>query len=345
MFVLSFGFVAVTPVAAFEPTGSYYKYAHFTPSNSVFKGGYDVGGYVHSDGTEYLFVGNGQNCDMYNVSIPAEADPDMHPDNPHRTGPMAPRTLTYIGSYNYYADCGFASGSINEFIVTEDAVYLGPQHYSSGGNYYAKIYKWAIDWGALTWTPVGLVVDAKLPASYTTQTLGYDEEHTIFYTGTADDRNVLSFQVGVDTEWQWEFTHTTTPGGSHHDGLEFVADELWISDMTSAYILEYTYTGTGSFNGWEEKNIFNYTGFPGYVEGMGFGPMRHFWASCGNDLFELGGGELQSEIEEPGTLCCPSVPVGPDTTLAVPTISSIGAITLVGLLGILAMCKIRRRFT
>ena len=42
--------------------------------------------------------------------------------------------------------------------------------------------------------------------------------------------------------------------------------------------------------------------------------------------------------------CCPSVPVGPDTAVPVPTISPIGAIILVGLLGILAMGRIRRRF-
>ncbi len=298
MFILLLSFVAITPAAAFEPTGSYYKYAQFSTSDSVFKGGYDVGGYVHSDGTEYLFVGNGQNCDMYNVSIPAGSDPNMHPDNPDAIGPMAPRTLTYIGSYDYFADCGFSSGSINEFIVTEDAIYLGPEFYSSGSQYYAKIYKWTIDWDTLTWTPVGTVVDAKLlPQYYYTQTLGYDEDLTTFYIGTASDRNVLSFQTGVDTEWQWEFTHTTTPGGSHHDGLEYVANKLWISDMTSAYILEYEDTGTGSFNGWEEKNIFNYTGFPGYVEGMGFGPNQHFWATGGSYLFELGGGELQQELE------------------------------------------------
>jgi len=299
MSVLAFSFVAITPAMAITTTGNYYKYAHFTPSNSDFIAGYDVGGYVHSDGTEYLFVGNrnGQNCDMYTVSIPIGSDPNMHPDNPDATGPMAPRTLTHIGSYNYYADCGFSSGSINEFIVTEDAIYLGPSVYSSGSDYYAKIFKWTINWNTLTWSPVGLVVDAKLPQHYHTQTLGYDEEHTIFYTGTASDRNVLSFQMGVDTEWNWEFTHTTTPSGSHHDGLEYVAGYLWISDMTSAYILQYEYTGAGSFNGWEEMNIFTYPGFPGCVEGMGFGPNQHFWASCGNDLFELGGGELQQELE------------------------------------------------
>ena len=42
--------------------------------------------------------------------------------------------------------------------------------------------------------------------------------------------------------------------------------------------------------------------------------------------------------------CCPSVPVGPDTAVAVPTISSIGAMILIGLLGILAMGRIRGRF-
>ncbi|OEU78777.1 MAG: hypothetical protein BA873_01430 [Desulfobulbaceae bacterium C00003063] len=41
---------------------------------------------------------------------------------------------------------------------------------------------------------------------------------------------------------------------------------------------------------------------------------------------------------------CPSVPVGPDTITSVPTISPIGTILLVGLLGILAMGRIRRRF-
>ncbi len=289
---VAFSFVAIAPAMAVTPTGNFYKYADFTSSNSCFQGGYDVGGYVHSDGTEYLFVGNGQNCDMYKV-VTDTSTYDIHSPPPN----MAPRTLYYLDSYPYQADCGFSSGSVNEFIVTEDAVYLGPYHYSSGGQDYAKIYEWTIDWGTLDWTPVGFVVDAKLPQYYYTQTLGYDEEHSTFYTGTAGDRNVLSFQVGVDTDWQWEFTHTDLEG-SHHDGLEYVAGKLWISDMTSAYIAEYEYTGTGSFNGWEEKNIFSYTGFPGYVEGMGFGPNQHFWATSGGNLFEVGGGDILPEIED-----------------------------------------------
>ena len=301
---VAFSFVAIAPaMAVVTPTGNFYKYADFTSSNSEFKGGYDVGGYVHTDGTEYLFVGNTdwQNCDMYTVSIPAAADPHMHLDwplgNVHQ-GPMALRTLTYLGSYPYQADCGFSSGSTNEFVLTKDAVYLGAKQYSSGGSDYAKIYKWNIDWDTLNWTPVGEVVDAKLPEYYYTQTLGYDEEDTTFYTGTSTDRNVLSFQMGVDTDWHWEFTHTDLEG-SHHDGLEYVADKLWITDMTSAYIAEYEDTGTGSFNGWEEKNIFNYTGLPNQVEGMGFGPNQHFWATSGTNLFEVGGGDIQEEIEDP----------------------------------------------
>ena len=42
--------------------------------------------------------------------------------------------------------------------------------------------------------------------------------------------------------------------------------------------------------------------------------------------------------------CCPSVPVGPDTTESVPTISPIGTAILIGLFGILAVGRIRRRF-
>ena len=45
-----------------------------------------------------------------------------------------------------------------------------------------------------------------------------------------------------------------------------------------------------------------------------------------------------------GMPCCPSVPVGPDTAVPVPTISPIGAIILAGLLCIVAMGRIRRRF-
>lgn len=51
--------------------------------------------------------------------------------------------------------------------------------------------------------------------------------------------------------------------------------------------------------GWVQENVFEYAGTPAVVEGMGFGPLHHFWATGGTQIYELGGGDLASYTEPP----------------------------------------------
>jgi hypothetical protein len=36
------------------------------------------------------------------------------------------------------------------------------------------------------------------------------------------------------------------------------------------------------------------------VEGMGFGALNHFWATGGDSLYEIGGGDLSEYTDPPG---------------------------------------------
>ena len=81
----------------------------------------------------------------------------------------------------------------------------------------------------------------------------------------------------MDETWKPIFTYPDL-AGSHHDGLEFVGDELWISDMTSNVLVRYK---ENESNGqWELKERYCYSE-PEALEGMGFGPNDHFW--CGSE--------------------------------------------------------------
>jgi len=86
--------------------------------------------------------------------------------------------------------------------------------------------------------------------------------------------------------------------GDHLDGMEFVRDPntgmgyVYVSDMTSDYIGQYTKDATGN---WQQVNLFHYAD-PDVesVEGMGFGALNHFWVGgwSAGSLYELGGGDL-----------------------------------------------------
>ena len=92
--------------------------------------------------------------------------------------------------------------------------------------------------------------------------------------------------------------------GSHMDGMEVVTQPetgvpfVYVSDMTSDFIGQYRYDRDA---GWVQENLFSYIGVTGDVlEGMGFGPLNHFWATAGSSVYEIGGGDLAVYTEPPG---------------------------------------------
>ena len=287
--------LAVIPSVQAPAPDEYYVYANFNSTNTdgVYTPGQGVGGYSVSTTEGYLYVATGVNCSVYKVTIPAGSDPNVHPDNPDATGPtIAPRTLTLIQQYDILTDMQTTVPglwhiyqSISAFVVDDNYIYYGP---SVGG-----IHCWVKNADGTFGAYQGRIVDVDLYA----QTLAYDGN--TFYAGAVSpDRHIYSFTPGVDTAWQFEFSYTALiPGvGWHHDGLECSGGYLWVSDMTSNAIAQYEWDGTN----WIQKKIFTYTNpVDDDVEGMGFGPFGHFWATGWNRLYEVGGGKLQEVIEQP----------------------------------------------
>lgn len=252
--------------------------------NTGFSSTCAIDGYVIDSESGILYVADYSGvCHIYKVSIPSGSDPDTHPSNPYNTGTMAIRTFTTVGTHNFKADCGWEGDHHAEFYIGDNYIYYGPDDYGAGG-----IEKWAKNADGTFGTYLGKLFIPVPPTNG--ETFGYDAVNDIWYTCTRE-RVVYSFEVGVDTAWQQEFTYPSY-GGGHHDGLEFVNGYLWISDMTSDYIGQWEYTGTGSYNGWDEVQRFSYT-YGKSVEGMGFGPLGHFWvSSMSYEIYEIGGGKL-----------------------------------------------------
>ncbi len=272
-----------TSPVTIEGPPTYYVYAQFTPGHEV----YSIDGI-----DDLLYVcDNVGNAYIYRVTIPAGSDPNMHPNNPDATGPMAPRTFTQVGSSYYFpADCGWYGYHHASFYVDDNYIYYGPDNYGQGG-----IEQWERNPDGTFGTYLGRLSIPVPPVNG--ETFGYDADNTTWYTCTRE-RAVYSFHMGVDVSWQYEFTYPNYSGG-HHDGLEFIGGYLYLSDMTTDRIGQWEYTGTGPYNGWEEAVRYQYTN-PSDVEGMGFSPFDHIWICSGwspGIIYELGGGELQVALE------------------------------------------------
>ena len=273
--------LAVVPLATAAPD-DYFGYAKYYPTNQSGLGA--CGGYVDADGKEYIYYwSDNPEGIAYKVRVETAGDPNMHPDNPNATGPIAPRTFTQISSHDCIADMGvsFFVCDADEFHVDDTGIYLGP-----GTN---GTHKWDHNWSY-----IGQIA----PKLNLAQSLAYDSESGTWYSGNAS-RTVYSLSDAdndgsyMDEIWTAEFTHPDY-AGSHHDGMEYVKPNLWISDMTSDKIAQWQ-----SVSGvWTEINVFEYNETAA-VEGMGFGPNKHFWITgfYSNYIYEIGGGKLQQEIE------------------------------------------------
>ena len=273
--------VALQPIGELVPTGQYFQYADFHIGASAFTGGYDVDSFG-----DFIYVSSfnfGQGVDVYQVEgidsdEDGEFEPNQHPDNPDDTGPIEERTIVFVESIPNV----LTYGSTTEILALEDRMFVG------GTSITEYIFGGASS--PLTTAPAWLSTFAQV---------GYDDINGVWYASNEGDLRV--FQYDADTQaWGIAFRFPAL-AGDHMDGLEVVTDPntgtpyVYVSDMTSDYIGQYRLDAE---LGWVQENMFQYAGTAGsLVEGMGFGAFNHFWATGGDSLYEVGGGDLTTYIE------------------------------------------------
>ena len=321
-----------------RPVDDYYLYSRFYPEAENLAG---VGGWIEDygdpniwgDEIQYLYCLS----DMtgYKIKVwltdyeddhpgedtlsPGWIEPHQYPDNPDAPGPVEPRHFEIVShvylSYNgidYTMGAGWHS---DEFHVDERGIFLGAWPYG--------IFRWDHDWndpdgdGEMNYPPEQIAYPPEIPEDPNmgrTESLAYNPDDNIWYAGARclgwEYRDIYQLvdtnQDGsfLDEQWTIAFSYPTlNPDnpGEHHDGMDYAAGCLWISDMYSDRIAQYE-----CVEGiWVEKNILEYTA-AAFVEGMGFGPNDHFWASSlrytyGQEphIYEFGGGVLQEELAAP----------------------------------------------
>jgi len=288
---------ALTPTGSNVPTGTYYQYAYFTPSNSVLKITTNVDD-VDTYG-DYLYVNRGPwyspgvALDVYKIALlDSDGDgllePDQHPDNPDHPGPIEKRTLTFIKTYVAgtpdFAPMGIAHRG--EMWATETSVFvLGPPNQGDISEY------------NLTTKTTTVIADST--AAFNLSMLGRGDKDGKWYAGYEGARRVYSF-CPAQKAWMAEFAYPDL-AGSHMDGLEVIVapatqvQYVYVSDMTSDFLGQYRQDANGH---WVQENLFQYKGVTGAaVEGMGFGTLNHFWVASGGAVYEIGGGDLAGYLE------------------------------------------------
>ena len=321
-----------------KPDDDYYLYSRFYPEAENLAG---VGGWVEDygdpniwgDEIQYLYcLGDMTGYKIrvwltdYEDDHPGEdtlspgwIEPHQHPNNPDATGPIEPRHFEIVSHvYLSYDGIDYSTGAglhSDEFHVDARGIFLGAWPYG--------IFRWDHDWndpdgdGEMNYPPEQIAYPPEIPEDPNmgrTETLAYNPDDNIWYAGARcygwEYRNIYQLvdtnQDGsfLDEEWSIAFEYPSLNPlnpSEHHDGLEYAAGCLWISDMVSDRIAQWECVD----GVWIERNILEYT-VAAYVEGMGFGPNDHLWASSlrytfGQEphLYEFGGGVLQEELATP----------------------------------------------
>jgi hypothetical protein len=279
-------------------TGDYFQFAYFTLANSAFLGGADVDSakhYIDVDTWENRIYVNrdGSHVDVYRVELldsdgDGEIEQNQHPDNPDNPGEIEERVLTLIETH----DVPIGGTHNNELYVVGDSIFFTRGLADAG-----DVFEYDMVGGTVT-----KIEDAAV--GIWNQVLGYDDVHNIWYSAIPYERWVYSYDP-VELEWVLEFAYPNL-SGDHSDGLEVVTDPktgipyVYVSDMTSDFIGQYTRDATGD---WVQENLFHYaqTGASD-VEGMGFGAFNHFWVtsegygSGTHELYEIGGGDIEQYV-------------------------------------------------
>ena len=277
-------------------TGAYFKYARFTKDSGLKDYCFvsDVDSYkdiiyVHAVASPCpaSYGGLQGHIDVYRVALvdtdkDGKLEPNQHPDNPKNRGPVEERVLTYLRTLK--APIGPVHHS--EIYATEKKLYFPGMdeifvEYDLASEKTVKI----VD-GAILKAPGGRAISVS----------GYDEVNKLWYFASEYPRRVFSYDPKISALVP-EFDYPDM-SGDHMDGMAFVPDPnngkgyLYVTDMTSDYIGQYSKDATGK---WTQTNLFHY-GDPDVesVEGMGFGALDHFWVGgrSAGSLYELGGGDL-----------------------------------------------------
>ncbi|MBK8997866.1 MAG: hypothetical protein IPM35_19250 [Myxococcales bacterium] len=299
--------IAVPTVGTTTPTGKYYQFATFKTGETAFLGGYDVTS--HGD---YVYVNRtSQNLDVYKITLldsdgDGELEANQHPDNPDNPGPVEQRTIELVKTYTKAADqvpLGPASQA-SLYAMDNDKIYmLGPTHNGIISEY--------------VFASKGVTVPVQ-PAATTPYMsfLGYGKAEALWYSGNEGARRVYSYHEPTKS-WVAEFGYPNL-AGSHMDGLDAVVSPktgeqyVYVSDMTSDFIGQYR---RDDVQGWVQEHLFEYNdATSSAIEGFGFGTLNHFWGTGGQYLYELGGGDIQKDLEPCANgkpTCGPNLPECP----------------------------------
>ncbi|NOZ85998.1 MAG: hypothetical protein GXP49_07005 [Deltaproteobacteria bacterium] len=275
--ICSFAFLGGTAVRADD----YVVYADWDPpevggSVTGANGWVDSKGLMGPAGAQYVIFADSSSGWIYQVKT--TGDPDRHPNNPDDPGPMAPRTFTLVSSHRMTND-GVSPNHHCAFYMSDTGIYYGSN--DSG------IHRWNFNWQYL-----GKVVSR---ASSSTESLAYNPVTKEWWAG-GRNRTIYKWN---GSSWVSKFTCPNL-AGSHHDGMEVIGDSLFVSDMTSDLIYQYRLdpkSGDPIDSANNPYKQFRYSSAHD-VEGLGYGPNNHIWIASGSsNVYEIGGGELQHEID------------------------------------------------
>lgn len=299
--------IAVPVVGTTTPSGKYYQFAIFKTAETAFLGGYDC----TSHGDLVYVNRSSQNLDVYKITLldsdgDGDLEPNQHPDNPDATGPIEQRTIELVKTYTKSADLtplGPASQAKLHAQGADKIFMIGPTHNGVISEY---VY-------ASKGVSVAVQPSATTPA---VSFIGYGALNATWYGGNEGARRVYSFHAPTQT-WVAEFGYPNL-AGSHMDGMEVVISPktgeqyVYVTDMTSDFIGQYR---LDPVQGWVQEKLYEYndsTTSP--IEGFGFGALNHFWATSGTFVYELGGGDIQKDLEPCANgkpTCGPSLPACP----------------------------------
>jgi hypothetical protein len=169
---------------------------------------------------------------------------------------------------------------------TNEVYMLGPSHTGIVSQF---------DFGTSAATVVAQPTASTPPMSH----LGWGAAEGVWIGSNESARRVYSFHAPTNS-WTAEFQYPDL-AGSHMDGIDAVVSPktgeqfVYVTDMTSDFIGQYKHDENGA---WIQENLFKYNDTTSSaVEGFGFGTLNHFWAASGTFLYELGGGDIQEDLQ------------------------------------------------
>jgi len=283
MFVMGFAFTA--------SADSYYEFSAYSGSGSE----YDVDCYGNT-----IYYGGGTSVYSIDVTVPDSTKKDeprmlVGPDTIYGTADdltnpnYQTRTFSNPQAITLSGSPGTLNGaSVGEMYIDATSIY------TTGGYDSNQVYKFHKTTGVCQ----GQVVTTSNATPPSASFLSYGGGK--WWMGQ-ENREIWSSTGG---NWTYEFTFANMAGG-HGDGMEYVNGHVFVSDMTSNFIAQWSEGDNPDTvpveTGWNEWNRFDYIeesgGSSKLVEGMGFGALNHFWAGSGSYVYELGGGKIQEHVD------------------------------------------------